>query len=385
MTKGLKSLPSNQIYRCSLARIIPVLILFTVITIFGNSSASAQNLLDRPESVVYDIQNDRYLASNYDTGHIVQIDSAGDHDYFVQYQHCRNGLHIAGNTVYAACINQGVKGFDLTSGELVMHVNIEGMDNLNDIASDTSGNLYVTDVDASKIYRIDIDDQSYTTFVDCGSLPPNGICFDEVNNRLLVAAYAPWSPIQQVSLADSIISNIVYSGYQYLDGITQDNDGNVYFSTWQTYSIYRFDSEFSEAPEFVYYHPGGPADIFYNKQDDVLAVPAMNHDTVVFLSMPTSIAGSEDKALPSTIELMQNYPNPFNPSTKLTLKLAESSDISLVVYDIQGRIISRLMTGWQANGVYNIEFDGSGLPSGVYFARLTADDAHYTRKMIMLK
>jgi len=210
--------------------------------------AAAQNLLNGPESVVYDSLDDRYLASNYNTGHIVVIDNEGNQDYFVLNGYCRNGLHIVGNTVYAACKDRGVKGFDLTSRELVMHVNIEGMINLNDIASDTSGNLYVSDVYASKIFKIRLDNESYTTFVDCGNTPPNGLYFDAANNRLLVATYMTSAPIQQINLADSSVTTLVNTGYSDLDGITADNAGNLFFSTWQTHSVYRYDSTLTNPP-----------------------------------------------------------------------------------------------------------------------------------------
>ncbi|MCP4634254.1 MAG: hypothetical protein GY855_15115, partial [candidate division Zixibacteria bacterium] len=225
-----------------------VLMCVFIVTLLISTSV-AQNLLRAPESVVYDAQNNRYLASNYSTGHIVAIDSLGNHDYFVQNEYCKNGVHIEGNIIYAACIDQGVKGFDLTTEELVIHINIDGMINLNDITSDTSGNLYVSDVYGSKIYRIKISDYSYTTFVDCGSIPPNGLYFDKQRNRILVASYATPSPIQEINLEDSTITTIVNTGYYHLDGITQDNEGNIYFSTWQTNSVYMYDSLFSNPPE----------------------------------------------------------------------------------------------------------------------------------------
>ena len=110
---------------------------------------------------------------------------------------------------------------------------IDEMINVNDITSDTSGNLYITDFYGNRIYKIRLSDQSYSVFADDGIYYPNGIYFDARHNRLLLVSYRSYSPIQAINLQDSTVTTIVNTGRHNLDGITEDNGGNIYFSSWQ--------------------------------------------------------------------------------------------------------------------------------------------------------
>jgi photosystem II stability/assembly factor-like uncharacterized protein len=88
---------------------------------------------------------------------------------------------------------------------------------------------------------------------------------------------------------------------------------------------------------------------------------------------------------PTEFLLSQNYPNPFNPSTKISWQSAVSSWQILKVYDVLGREMKTLVDEYRNAGKYEIEFDASSLPSGVYFYRLQAGDFIQTNKMILLR
>ena len=85
------------------------------------------------------------------------------------------------------------------------------------------------------------------------------------------------------------------------------------------------------------------------------------------------------------LSLLPNYPNPFNRFTRLAFHLPKAGDVSLVIYDIQGREVARLVDGFYPAGMYQRAFDGAGLSSGVYFARLKADGFSQTRKLLLMK
>ena len=89
--------------------------------------------------------------------------------------------------------------------------------------------------------------------------------------------------------------------------------------------------------------------------------------------------------IPASFSLLQNYPNPFNPRTVISFQLSVVSDVSLKVYDIQGREVQTLVNERLQPGKYETSFDGSGLNSGVYFYRLTTDGFSETKRMILLK
>ena len=83
--------------------------------------------------------------------------------------------------------------------------------------------------------------------------------------------------------------------------------------------------------------------------------------------------------------LDQNYPNPFNPETGIRYQVSGSSDVKLVVYDLVGREVAVLAKERKAPGSYEVQFDASGLASGVYLYRLTAGEFVETRKLLLLR
>lgn len=84
--------------------------------------------------------------------------------------------------------------------------------------------------------------------------------------------------------------------------------------------------------------------------------------------------------------LLQNFPNPFNPKTVIGYQLPVTGSSILKVYDVLGNQIATLVNEVKVAGSYEVEFDASTLPSGVYYYRLQAgEDFVQTRKMLLLK
>jgi 5-hydroxyisourate hydrolase-like protein (transthyretin family) len=84
--------------------------------------------------------------------------------------------------------------------------------------------------------------------------------------------------------------------------------------------------------------------------------------------------------------LGQNYPNPFNQRTAILYSLPEAAVVTLLVYDIQGRVIATLVQNERkAAGNYKIFFDAPKLASGVYIYKLRTVNFESTRKMLFLK
>ena len=99
--------------------------------------------------------------------------------------------------------------------------------------------------------------------------------------------------------------------------------------------------------------------------------------------------------IPEETALLANYPNPFNPETWIPYQLAESADVTLAIYDMNGQLVRRLALGHQAPGMYQsqtraVYWDGRNqlgefVASGLYFYTLTADNFTATRRMLILK
>ena len=86
-----------------------------------------------------------------------------------------------------------------------------------------------------------------------------------------------------------------------------------------------------------------------------------------------------------SFDIFQNYPNPFNPSTTIKYQIPELSFVTIKVYDVLGNEISTIVNEEKPAGEYEVEFDGNGLTSGIYFYQLRAGDYTDTKKMILLK
>ena len=88
---------------------------------------------------------------------------------------------------------------------------------------------------------------------------------------------------------------------------------------------------------------------------------------------------------PNNFSLNQNYPNPFNPSTSIEFQLPTESFVTLKVYNILGVEIATLVNEQKPAGVHKINFDASGLTSGLYIYKISTGNFDQTRKMMLLK
>lgn len=90
-------------------------------------------------------------------------------------------------------------------------------------------------------------------------------------------------------------------------------------------------------------------------------------------------------ALPVAFRLNQNYPNPFNPNTKISFALPEKGFVKLVVFDLLGREVQKLVNQELNAGIHEIAFNGSNLASGLYFYRIYFKAHQATRSMLLMK
>lgn len=83
--------------------------------------------------------------------------------------------------------------------------------------------------------------------------------------------------------------------------------------------------------------------------------------------------------------LLQNYPNPFNSETKIKYGLPEYSHVEISIYDILGREITKIFSGYQTSGQYEVLFDGHKYASGIYIYKLKTDNFITSKKFLLLK
>jgi Secretion system C-terminal sorting domain len=99
----------------------------------------------------------------------------------------------------------------------------------------------------------------------------------------------------------------------------------------------------------------------------------------------SDISEVNDESIPIKYQLDQNYPNPFNPSTKISWQSPAGSWQTLKIYDVLGNEVATLVDEYKPAGSYEVEWNASGLPSGVYFYQLKSGEFVSTKKMILLK
>jgi len=161
-----------------------------------------------------------------------------------------------------------------------------------------------------------------------------------------------------------------------------------------------FDWEAMEPDSVIYADVGETVGVFFS-----IRTPTFHTDTVntiswtVFSHTDTTVTVSnsldvfmtvtdvedQDVVLPGSFVLHQNYPNPFNPTTTILFNLSSRTSAQLDIFDITGRTVESRDLGVLSSGDHAIEFDATGLASGVYFYRLTTDSGIQSRKMIFLK
>jgi choice-of-anchor B domain-containing protein len=105
------------------------------------------------------------------------------------------------------------------------------------------------------------------------------------------------------------------------------------------------------------------------------------------LGLGNSVGISNNNGLAEGFELKQNYPNPFNPSTEITFSIPKNSEVTLKVYDVNGKEVADLINKNYERGTHSITFDAAKfeLSSGIYFYTLTAGDLKETKKMLLVK
>jgi len=296
------------------------------------SVATFAQSYDGPESVEYDFGNDRWLIGNKNSNQVLARDTDGNLSVLIPQSEIGNtgpyGIEIVGDVLYTCCGSR-VKGFSLTTLDEVFNVNTGGTF-LNGITHDNAGNLIVTDFSAKVIYKLDIAAETSTSIASNLVQSPNGIIFDEVNNRCVFVNWGSNAPIKAISLDDNTVSIIITTSYSNCDGIAVDGDGSYYVSVWGGQQTLKYSNDFASSPTIVVQGLSSPADIFFNIPGMILGIPNSGNNTVTFVQFSLNIL--EINASSALI-----YPNPA--STQLFIELNENfAEPHLIsVYDMSGK------------------------------------------------
>jgi hypothetical protein len=256
---------------------------FTILFLLTSSSGLIAQTINGPESVEYDVANNRYLVSNRSTPISIQSLVPGQSPtLFTSNVSSPAGLEILGNKLWV-CDGGRIKSYNLSNGTLVNNINLSGTF-LNGITSDGGHFLFVSDYSAKKIYRVNTNTNAFYTMVSNTVTSPNGMWYDGANSRLLFVNWGSNAPVKAISLADSAVTTVVTTTQTNCDGIGRDAAGNYYISSWTPQAVYKYNSSFGSPTSVVSSGISNPADIYYNTANDTIAVPNSNNNTVTFHS-----------------------------------------------------------------------------------------------------
>jgi hypothetical protein len=111
----------------------------------------------------------------------------------------------------------------------------------------------------------------------------------------------------------------------------------------------------------------------------------MQFDYIEVVGNGQSVSSGAEDAIPRAFVLGGNYPNPFNPTTVIPFEVSRPSHVRIEVFDVTGRRVAVVQDGYRAAGSHAVVFDATGLSSGIYVYRMTAEGATEAGRMVLIK
>lgn len=325
--------------------------IFTLCAAVAFSALTAQTF-SSAESVEYDGANHRWLVDDNGANSIVAMypQSSLNIPFASGPTSGPHGIEILNGVAYV-CDGGYIRGYDLTTAANVFNLNLSASF-LNGLTTDGVGYLFATDYSAKKIYRINPSANAFNLM--CTTIKtPNGIIYDGANNRLVFVTWGSNAPIQAVSLADSTISTITATTYANFDGVTRDNAGYWYATSYSAGTLIRWTPTFT-SPTVVMNSLSSPADIDINTAGDSIAIPNSGGSTVVFYTNITT-------SIPTLAALNFTLsPNPSTSGCTVTFN-APQFNSEAILTDARGRIVRRVR--FSGN---KLDIERGELEAGIY-------------------
>lgn len=235
----------------------------------------------------------------------------------------------------------------------------------------------------------------------------NNFCIDDSGNVYTAGKLSQSGSMCLTSKinSDSLIWSRYYSNGSSSENsgsaVTSDKYGDIYVTgssygtnTNYDYATVKYNSEGDSIWVVRYNHTANDADQPSAVEVDsagnvyVTGISRNSNGTFSFATVKyNQINGVKNinTDVPNSYNLSQNYPNPFNPVTKIKFQIAKSGSVKLIVFDVSGREVIKLINEKLNPGTYEAEWDGTNYPSGVYFYKLITNDYSETKKMVLIK
>lgn len=239
------------------------------------------------------------------------------------------------------------------------------------VAFDTAGTFYLATLNG-EFYTVDLTSGTTNFVVDAvGSY--SGIAFHPATNEL-------WASTRSLVLnKDAIFKVDLSTGDTTMIGNTGLGKLTNAIAFDENLNLYGIIGADSEVADFVSINTSTGAGSIIG------SVGYKNISGLAYTETSVSDVKDVGSNIPLEYALRQNYPNPFNPTTKINFVIPAASFVELKVYDILGREVATLLNEEKPAGYYDVDFDASALPSGIYLYQLNAGNFSETKKMMLLK
>ena len=308
-----------------------------------------------------------------------------------QYSYCCL-VFSPDETTLASTAGRTIELWDVTTGQNT--ATLEGhLEEISSLAYSPDGNTLVSTAwdDTVRLWNIATNqntdtfegDSLYAAFSPDGTL----LVFHKLNIGVKV-----WNIVtrQMTTIEeDDFLTFLPNSTMMLLRSFSHEEGES--FSIWDAKTatlVTTLDSEIFEGWKQPIFSPDGNILAIIGQDSALLFDPKVLYD---------QLPSSTKSGLPNDIKtkLLSNYPNPFNPETWIPFQLVEDANVTLTIYDVDGRIVRSLDIGHQKAGVYEtrnkaIYWDGRNdlgehVASGVYFYHLKAGDYSATRRLVIIK
>jgi len=212
----------------------------------------------------------------------------------------------------------------------------------------------------------------------CGCTPPElMLMVDTLAYNGQIIQFIPFDPGQLHVPSPSGDVFPISSGYYYIFDSTAQYDFSAKLITSYGEEDFAFDST-----QIIWDTEGSTMRVFI--QNETIIVDSISRSFQVYIS------GAINESLPTALSSYSAYPNPFNPTTTIKYQLPIHAEVTLSIYDIQGRHIKTLVKKSQPTGHYETQWngtdnDGMQVAAGMYFARLQAGSYSSVGKLVLLR
>ncbi len=371
------------------------LYLFIIITLLIPVFALSQDTLSYPTDIVYVEESEAYYVSNWVNedvpGYILKLNAAGEvTENFYSDLDLPGGLCLVGDTLYVLNnkdLYGGTQpsyliGIDINTGQQIVNVEIGTEGIYTDmLTTDNKGYLYITDSENLKIYKYNIQDQTFVDFVTNIS-KPIGICYNWIDDQIMFTISK--SNISYVASIPPEGGDFTIEFYHqgWLEGLIMIPNGDYYLSswsgeggTWGTEPVYKA----SHALDWKYMVSNTnnrPFGMCYGK-DNHVAVCNWGSHLINFIDLTPF--GVDELKPHATFEL---YPNPSEGNIQIDLSQLEAKNVDIAIYDITGKeVFSQKFANKSLIGQKNMDL--SFLKTGTYIVTILNDRKIYHQKLII--